>query len=215
MTPYGGIALTTRFVIINHLERRDMKKIQWCVVWASIGLLPLLLAPAAVRASDPPAPGSFRAELGIQINDLEKKLVSLAEAVPAEKYAWRPGEGVRSISEVFAHIAQANYMFPSLLGVKVPDGIGNDLEKKLTRKRDVVPALKQSFLHLRSAIGGLTDADLEKPAKLFQRESSVMGAYYLATGHLHEHLGQSIAYARMNGVVPPWTAEREAKQQQD
>ncbi len=215
MTPYGGIELKTHSSIINHLERRYMKKSRWFVICASIGLLPLLLAPTAARASDPPTPGSFRAELDIQINDLEKKLVSLAEAIPAEKYAWRPGEGVRSNSEVFAHIAQANYMFPSLLGVKVPDGIGNDLEKKLTKKGEVVPALWKSFLHLRSAIGGLTDADLEKPIKLFQRESSVMGAYYLATGHLHEHLGQAIAYARMNGVVPPWTAEREAKQKQD
>ena len=189
-----------------------MKRIGWCVALASLAFLAAFMAPTVARASDPPAQGSFRAELEIQINDLEKKLVSLAEGIPADKYAWRPAEGVRSISEAFAHIAQSNYMFPSMLGVKAPDGIGNDLETKLTKKEEVVPALKQSFQHLRGAIAGLTDADLAKPAKLFQRESSVLGTYLVATGHLHEHLGQSIAYARMNGIVPPWTAEREAKQ---
>jgi uncharacterized damage-inducible protein DinB len=89
------------------------------------------------------------------------------------------------------------------------------MEKKYTKKEEIVPALKQSFQHLRSAVSGLTDADLARPVKLFQRESSVLGTYFLATGHLHEHLGQSIAYARTAGVVPPWTAEREAKQRQE
>jgi uncharacterized damage-inducible protein DinB len=189
-----------------------MKTCRWLGALASLSLLMGLLAPAAVRASDPPAQGNFRAELDFQVNDLEKKLVSLAEAIPAENYAWRPGEGVRSTAEVFAHIAQSNYMFPSLLGVKVPEGIGTDLEKKYTKKEQIVPALKQSFAHLRSAVAGLTDADIVKPVKLFRRESSVMGTYFVATGHLHEHLGQMIAYARFNGIVPPWTAAQEGKQ---
>jgi uncharacterized damage-inducible protein DinB len=189
-----------------------MKTRRWLAAVASLGLLAGLLAPAVARASDLPAQGSFRAELDFQVNDLEKKLVSLAEAIPANKYAWRPGEGVRSTGEVFAHIAQSNYMFPSLLGVKVPEDIGTDLEKKVTKKEEIIPVLKRSFAHLRSAIAGLTDADIVKPVKLFRRESSVMGTYFVATGHLHEHLGQTIAYARVNGIVPPWTAEREEKQ---
>jgi uncharacterized damage-inducible protein DinB len=175
----------------------------------------LLSGPVAARAADPPAPGSFRAELTVQIADLEKKLVSLAEAVPAEKYAWRPGDGVRSTGEVYAHIAQSNYMIPSLLGVKVPEGAGTDMEKRLTKKADIVAALRKSFEHLRTAAGSLTDADLSRPVKLFTRESSVLGTYFMATGHLHEHLGQAIAYARMAGVVPPWTAERDAAQKQE
>lgn len=192
-----------------------MKRLTLIVALTSFAVLGGVLAPATARASDPPAKGSFRAELDIQIVDLEKKLVSLAEAIPADKYAWRPGQGVRSTGEVFAHVAQSNYTLPSLLGVKMPDGIGNDMEKKYTKKEEIVAALKQSFQHLRSAVSGLADADLVKPVKLFQRESSVLGTYFLATGHLHEHLGQSIAYARTAGVVPPWTAEREAKQKQE
>ena len=189
-----------------------MTRSRWCFALAGVAVIASLLAPASARASDPPLPGSFRPELEIQIADLEKKLVSLAEAVPAEKFAWRPGEGVRSMGEVFAHVAQSNYMLPSLLGVKVPDGIGTDLEKRLTRKEEIVSALKKSFEHLRAAAGGVSETDLGKPVKLFQRESSVLGTYFMATGHLHEHLGQAIAYARMGGIVPPWTAEREAKQ---
>lgn len=192
-----------------------MKNFRRFVVLAVLGSLAGLLAPAPSRASDPPAPGSFRAELEVQISDLEKKLVSLAEAFPAAKYSWRPGEGVRSTGEVFAHVAQANYMLPALLGVKVPDGIGTDLEKKLTKKNEIVAALKRSFEHLRASTAGLSDADLARPVKLFQRESSVLGTYFLATGHLHEHLGQMIAYARTSGIVPPWTAEREAKQRSE
>ena len=189
---------------MNHLRR--------CVALALLAVLTAALVPGSTRASDPPVAGDFRSELDIQIADLEKKLVSLAEAVPAEKYAWRPGEGVRSMGEVFAHVAQSNYMFPSMLGVKVPEGIGTDLEKKLTKKEEIVPALKKSFEHLRGSVAGLTDVDLTKPVNLFMRESSVLGTYFVATGHLHEHLGQAIAYTRMGGIVPPWTAEREAKQ---
>lgn len=189
-----------------------MKPMRWFVTLFFLGSLAGLLEPAALRASDAPAQGSFRSELDIQINDLEKKFLTLAEAMPADKYGWRPGEGVRSVGEVFAHVAQANYMLPSLLGTKVPEGVGMDMEKKLTKKEEIVRALKLSFQHLRSATGALIDADLAKPAKLFRRESSVLGTYFMATGHLHEHLGQSIAYARVNGIVPPWTAEREAKQ---
>jgi uncharacterized damage-inducible protein DinB len=192
-----------------------MKNLTLMLALTSLAVFAGALAPATARASEMPAKGGFRAELDIQIADLEKKLVSLAEAIPAAKYAWRPGQGVRSTGEVFAHVAQSNYTLPSLLGVKVPDGIGNDMEKKYTKKEEIVPALKQSFQHLRSAVSGLTDADLARPVKLFQRESSVLGTYFLAMGHLHEHLGQSIAYARTAGVVPPWTAEREAKQRQE
>jgi len=192
-----------------------MTNLRWSIALASLGLLAGLLAPAPVRASDSPAQGSFRAELDVQINDLENKLVSLAEAIPADKYPWRPAEGVRSTGEVFAHIATSNYTLPALLGVKVPEGIGNDLEKKVTKKGEIVAALKKSFEHLRAAVAGLTDADLSRSAKLFRRESSVLGVYFLATGHLHEHLGQGIAYARMSGIVPPWTAELEAKKKTD
>jgi uncharacterized damage-inducible protein DinB len=147
------------------------------------------------------------ADLLKNLEDTQKKIVSLAETVPADKYTWRPAEGVRSISEVFMHIAGANYMIPAGLGVAPPSGITRDMEKTVTDKAKVVEQLKQSFDHLRKALGATTD--LEKPAKLFGRESTNGAVQILIVTHLHEHLGQAIAYARMNKVTPPWSAGRE------
>ena len=154
----------------------------------------------------------FRAEFLAQLVDDEKKLVDLAEAIPQEKYAWRPAEGVRSISEVYVHIAGANYTFPTMMGVKAPEGMNRDAEKTLTDKKMVVEFLKQSFDYVRQVAMKTADADLDKPAKFFGEETSVRGILFHLSTHMHEHLGQSIAYARMNGVVPPWTAA-EMKQQ--
>jgi uncharacterized damage-inducible protein DinB len=154
----------------------------------------------------------FRGEFLTQLTDVEKKFVDLAQAIPAEKYGWRPGEGVRSVSEVLAHVAGANYMLPSLVGVKQPAGLNRDMEKTVTEKSKAIETLKQSFSHIRSAIMNTTNSDLEKPAKFFGEETTVRGIYFYAGLHMHEHLGQLIAYARVNSIVPPWTAAEQAVQ---
>jgi uncharacterized damage-inducible protein DinB len=143
-----------------------------------------------------------------------KKLLSLAEAIPAEQYGWRPGEGVRSTSEVFMHVAGANYMLPSTFGVEVPEGINRGMEKTVTDKAEVLNYLKGSLEHIRRAALNTEDADLDNPVKLFNQDSTVRGVFLICAVHAWEHLGQAIAYARINGVVPPWTAERQAKQEQ-
>jgi len=145
-----------------------------------------------------------QSDLLANLADTEKKIVSLAEAVPQDKYAWRPADGVRSVSEVFMHIAGANYMIPSALGAKPPAGLTRDMEKTVTDKAKVVEQLKQSFAHLRQAITSATDDS--KATKLFGRESTYGATKLLIITHLHEHLGQSIAYARTNKVTPPWSA---------
>jgi uncharacterized damage-inducible protein DinB len=165
--------------------------------------LAVCLGLAAVCAFGQEAKG-VHADLLKNFDDTQKKIVSLAEAVPADKYTWRPAEGVRSISEVFMHIAGANYMIPAGMAVPPPAGLSPDMEKKVTDKAKVVEQLKLSFEHLRKAIAGTTD--LDKPAKLFGRESTNGAVQLLIVTHLHEHLGQSIAYARMNKVTPPWSA---------
>ncbi len=155
--------------------------------------------------------GGFRAEFLAQLKDVEEKIEGLADAMPAGKYGWRPMEGVRSVSEVFTHIAGANYLFPSMAGVKKPDNVAKDMEKTVTEKADVKKELSKSFDFVRAAIQNTSDADLDKPAKLFGEETTVRGVYFNAALHMHEHLGQSIAYARMNQIVPPWTAAEQAK----
>lgn len=147
-----------------------------------------------------------KSELLANFDDTQKKILALAEAIPAEKYAWRPAEGVRSVSEVFMHIAGANYMIPSALGAKPPSGISRDMEKTVTAKPKVLEHLKQSFPHVRGAIAGVEDP--AKATKLFGRESTSGNVQLLILTHLHEHLGQAIAYARMNDIAPPWSAGR-------
>jgi uncharacterized damage-inducible protein DinB len=156
----------------------------------------------------------IRAELVNDVKELQKKFVDLADAIPQKKYSWRPMEGVRSVGEVYMHVVGANYLFPSFVGVKQPEGMSQDMETTVTEKAKVVEMLKESFSHLRQAILSKSDADLGKPAKLFGQETTVRDVLLTAVAHMHEHLGQSIAYARMIGVVPPWTAARQARQSQ-
>jgi uncharacterized damage-inducible protein DinB len=151
--------------------------------------------------------GGVRADILRQIEDAEKKLLALAEAMPAEKYGWRPGEGVRSVGEVFAHTAAANYFLPTLVGVKMPEGVNpREFEKSGGDKAKTSETLKASFEHARKAVQSLADADLDTAVKIFGQDGTYRAALLLLATHAHEHLGQSIAYARMNGVTPPWSA---------
>ena len=148
----------------------------------------------------------FRGDFLHQLTDIEKKLEDLADAMPAESYAWRPADGVRSVSEVYIHIASANWMFPGFWGAKKPDDLPKDMEKTITDKGKVIATLKESFKFIRESVANLSDADLDKTTKMFGEETTYRGAIFVAATHMHEHLGQSIAYARMNKIVPPWTA---------
>ena len=115
-----------------------------------------LVGGAAGLAEPAAAPVTgFRADAIGNIDYAAKQLVSLAEAVPAEKYSWRPAPGVRSVSEVYMHVALANYYLLSLTGVKMPDGVDREMETKLTDKAKVVETLKKSIAHLRSSIEGI------------------------------------------------------------
>lgn len=155
-----------------------------------------------------------RAEFLEEIAYYEQRYTRLAEAVPAEKYAWQPGEGVRSIGEVYAHIATANYGIARALGTQLPAGLDfKTIQAKAGNKVELTQLLKESFAHFRQAILALNDADMDKPQKMFGRQTTVRGAFVMITGHFGEHLGQSIAYARVNGITPPWTEEAPQQQQ--
>ncbi len=169
-----------------------------------------LAAPAAVRAEEAATPTGVKGDMLKWIKAAEDELVQLSEAMPEGKYGWRPGKGVRSVGEVYLHVAGANFGVPSFFGVKPPEGFDMaTYEKSLTKKDDIRKALKESFAHMEGAFMNLSDEDMEKPVDLFGNKTTVRGGYLLLLSHAHEHLGQSIAYARMNGVVPPWTAKRD------
>jgi len=134
-------------------------------------------------------------------------LVSIAEAIPADKYGWRPGPGVRSVSEVLMHIAQSNYYLLSVTGPKMPSELeSNDVEKRIVSKPDVVSYLRRSLEAVKAARAQLKPGDLQRKVKIYGKTVNVDGMYLRIICHDNEHMGQLIAYARMNGIVPPWSA---------
>lgn len=146
------------------------------------------------------------------LRDSEEKLTSLAEAIPADKYGWRPAPGVRSISEVFMHVANANFFYPTFWGVQPPASVkGQNLEKSVTEKAKVVQMLRDSFAHLEKAVEEISNEQMAKTFDYFGEQMSTSALLFHSANHAHEHLGQSIAYARMNGVVPPWSMPRPDK----
>jgi uncharacterized damage-inducible protein DinB len=170
--------------------------------------------PAApATASGVPTTGP-RAEFLEEIAYYDQRYTRLAEAMPAEKYSWRPGEGVRSVGEVFAHITVANYGIARALGTALPAGYDSKAILALSNdKPKLLQAMKESFAHFRQAILALSDANADKPQDMFNRHTTLRGSFIAITGHFGEHLGQSIAYARVNGIVPPWTEGFQQQQQ--
>lgn len=159
-------------------------------------------APTPVRPAVPRS--GFRAELLADLDGVQKKYLDLADAIPPRRYSWRPSQGVRSISEVYMHVAGSNYLLTTFLGVKPPADIPKDFEQ-ITAKQRVIAELQRSFEHLRGVILATSDADLDKQVRLYGEPATERAVLMTIENHLHEHLGQSIAYARMNGIVPPWS----------
>lgn len=184
--------------------------VRFTVLQAALALACAL--PAAAQAA--PAAGSLTADLLADIGDVERKFVALAKAIPAEKYEWRPGTGVRSVNEVVLHVASDNYLIPAALGF-TPDpatGIKGDdyktalaFEQRKMSKDAAVAELEKSFVFLKQSLQGTDAEKMGDPVKLFGQPFSMQRAWILGTTHLHEHLGQLIAYARTNSVKPPWS----------
>jgi len=191
-----------------------------CFVLVTGAIFPAILLPRtqekpASQAAGAKAPTSgYRAEFLEDVAYYEQRYTRLAEAMPAEKYTWRPAEGVRSVGEVYTHVISANYGMARALGTPFPAGFDLKAVAALTGdKAKVVQTLKDSFAHFRGAILALNDSDADKPQKMFNRQTSLRGSLMMIDRHWGEHLGQSIAYARVNGVVPPWTEELQQQQQ--
>lgn len=174
----------------------------------------LAAAPLAAQDAGPNAtPSALRAEYLANMKEVEEKVIGLAEAFPADKYGWRPAPGVRSVSEVLMHIASEHYVYlPSSVGAKPPAdlnmGTGREIFAnldKVTDKVEVIRHVKAAFAYQRSVLEG-ADAVLNTgKVKSFGEEHTVANLFFVFVADQHEHLGQLISYARMNGVVPPWS----------
>jgi hypothetical protein len=169
----------------------------------------LLAAPSTAQTRE-----GLMGDLIKDISEVESKVVGLAKAMPEGTYAWRPSPGVRSTGEVFAHVAADNYFLPAAMGIAAPTETGINgkdfktaaaFEKRSMTRDQVVAELTKSFAFLKTSMNGVTDAQLNAPIELFGQKSTHRSMWVTTATHLHEHLGQLIAYARSNKVTPPWS----------
>jgi uncharacterized damage-inducible protein DinB len=151
--------------------------------------------------------GQFQKETAGQIAFASGHVMQLAQAIPADKYSWSPQAGVRTVAQVCAHIISANYFFASKLGAKIPDGVKMEsLEKDLKTKDAIAAELKRSYDVALNAVKNTPDAALANKVEFpFPGEYTSMSAILIIVTHSNEHLGQLIAYARSNGIKPPWS----------
>ncbi len=136
---------------------------------------------------------------------VSSQLIALAEATPEEKFAWRPAPGVRSTSEVYMHIAIANFGLLAFTGPKKPADLKEGMDKSVTSKTEVLSWLKRSVDAVRQAHLAVTPQDLQRKVHIYDRDTNVDGMYLRIIVHANEHMGQLVAYARMTGVTPPWS----------
>lgn len=190
-----------------------MKIVRYFVLLCLASVVSFAFATAQEKAAAKmDMPSGVRGSFAKQSKFVEGQLTSLAQAIPQEKYNWRPGEGVRSIAESFLHAAGGNYVTLTTMGGQLPAGVDmKTLEKSTTDKAKIADALKQSFAAVNDYISKIPEADYGKHVSFFGNDMTILDMIFLAATHQHETLGQAIAYARSNGVTPPWTAERQAQ----
>jgi uncharacterized damage-inducible protein DinB len=143
---------------------------------------------------------------------VQKKFVDLANAIPADKFTWRPSADSRSFAEVFLHIAGERYGILGLMGATPPVGFDRKtFEKSTTDKARIVDELNKSWEFAQKTINGMTNADFAKLLPKLGPQANAGDVVYILVADAHEHLGQLVAYARENGIVPPWTVEAQKK----
>jgi uncharacterized damage-inducible protein DinB len=155
-----------------------------------------------------PGVTGYRSEVMAEVMIQESEFVRLAEAIPAEKYTWKPSPEVRTIAEVFLHASAANYNLYRLVGSPTPVGVDTKtLEQSTTDKAKIIATLTASYAHAKGAIRAMPDTDLEKTLDWNGGKITERGVLLFIVQHIAQHLGQQIAYARSIGVVPPWTMD--------
>ena len=159
----------------------------------------------AQSADDMSSMSGFNKDYIKEVNAAKDKVLSLADAIPQDKFSWRPADGVRSVSEVFMHIVSANYYFLTLVGEKMPEWFKQGMDTTVTNKEEIVKYLKSSYENLDNYMSNLDVKTLDDPVEFFGMKSTKRHLFLILLDHNHEHLGQLIAYSRMNGITPPWS----------
>jgi uncharacterized damage-inducible protein DinB len=182
-----------------------------------IVLLSAFAIPAAAAPADEPADHTapsydMKAQALLDLERVQKKFVDLANAVPADKLTWRPSADSRSFAEVLLHVAGERYGILSLMGAELPAGLDRKgLEKSTTDRSRIIEELNKSWEFAQKTIQGMSNADFAKLLPKLGPQANAGDVVYILVADAHEHLGQSVAYARENGIVPPWTVEAQKK----
>ena len=174
---------------------------------------PGVWAQTTDASGDHTAPSyDMKAQSLVDLERVQKKFVDLANALPADKMTWRPSTDSRSFAELFLHVAGERYAILKLMGATAPEEFdARAFEKTTTDKAKIVDELNKSWEFSKKTIGGMTNADFAKLIPKLGPQANAGDVVYILVADAHEHLGQSIAYARVNGIVPPWTAEAQKK----
>jgi len=169
-------------------------------------------AQNSAAADHTPPSYDMKGQALLDLEAVEKKFVDLAKIVPDEKLNWRPSADSRSFAEVFLHVAGERYGILSLMGAEKPAGFdGKTFEKSTTDKARIIEELEKSWEFTKKTISGMNNADFAKLVPKLGPQANQGDVVYILVGDAHEHLGQIVAYARVNGIVPPWTADAQKK----
>lgn len=176
-----------------------------------IGGLPL--TASAQNSPDRTAPSyDMKAQSLVDLERVQQKFVDLANAIPADKLNWRPGDGSRSFAEVLLHVAGERYGILGLMGAQAPQGFdAKTFEKSTTDRAQIVAELNKSFDFTKKTIDAMSNAEFAKLLPKLGPQANAGDVVYILVADAHEHLGQAVAYARENGIVPPWTVEAQKK----
>ncbi len=194
-----------------------MKKLSLVIFAFLLSLSTTAMAAPAPQsddaAADHTAPSyDMKAQSLVDLEQVNKKFVALANALPANKFKWRPSADSRSFAEVFLHVAGERYGILNMMGTKMPDGFdGKTFDKSTTDKARIIEELNKSWEFAKAAITGMSNADFAKLLPKLGPQANAGDVIYILVADAHEHLGQTIAYARVNGIVPPWTIEQQKK----
>ena len=196
------------------MNDRHMKRI-FLTLLLTLGFSALTLAAPAAHADDADhtTPSyDMKGQSLVDLDAIQKKFVDLANAVPADKLTWRPSPDSRSFAEMFLHVAGERYGILSLMGAEKPAGYDRKtFEKSTTDRAQIVSELNKSYDFAKKTIGGMTNADFAKLLPKLGPQANAGDVVYILVADAHEHLGQAVAYARENGIVPPWTVEAQKK----
>lgn len=167
----------------------------------------LLAAVALLTSVSAFGQNQFQDESAKMFTAASDKIMQLAEAMPDDKLDWSPAEGVRSFGDVLTHVISANYFFATKLGAELPEGVNMEtMADDLSSKADYSEALQQSIDLAKEAIMNADESMLSEKVEFpFPGDYTGMSTVMIITSHANEHLGQLIAYTRMNEITPPWS----------